>query len=348
MMPTQMQLNDFDYELPPELIAQTPPLRRSDSRLLCLDGDTGECVDRLFPDIMAQLMPGDLLVLNDTRVVKARLFGHKATGGQVEMLVERVLSARRCLAQVRANRAPRTGTLLILPTGERLEVVGRREAFFELVVQGEADLYSLIETQGALPLPPYIQRPASAQDLERYQTVYARHPGAVAAPTAGLHFDKDTLRRIEVQGVQIAYVTLHVGAGTFKPVKTQDVREHVMHSERVSIEAPVLDAVRATQARGGKVIAVGTTSVRALESAALAATDGPFATDTSLYIYPGFQFRSVDAMVTNFHLPKSTLLMLVSAFAGRRATLAAYRHAVAERYRFFSYGDAMYVTRRPR
>ena len=342
-----MKRSDFHFDLPPELIAQRPLARRGASRLLCLDGPTGAVSDRHFADLPALLRPGDLLVFNDTRVMRARLFGHKASGGRVEILVERLLGPDRVLAQVRASKSPKPGGRLLLESGAALECLGREGEFFQLRAL-DSDFPTLMERHGHIPLPPYIQRPDEETDLERYQTVYSRRPGAVAAPTAGLHFDADMLQRLGDLGVASAHVTLHVGAGTFQPVRVENLDEHPMHAEWLEVNAEVCAQVAATRARGGRVVAVGTTSVRSLETAA-ASSDGnlaPFQGETRLFLRPGYRFRVVDALITNFHLPESTLLMLVSAFSGYEAIMAAYRHAVAAGYRFFSYGDAMFLTRR--
>jgi len=341
-----MRLSDFHYQLPDELIAQHPAERRGASRLLCLDGPSGELQDRLFQDLSGLLRPGDLLVFNNTRVMAARLYGRKASGGRVELLIERLLGEREALAHVRASKSPGIGSDLLVE-GARLTVTGREDGLFRLSLE-HGSFTALMDLHGHMPLPPYIRRPDSDEDQARYQTVYARSPGAVAAPTAGLHFDQAMLDRLTLQGVEQAFVTLHVGAGTFQPVRVEDIAEHRMHAEWVEVDQQVVDQVAATRARGGRVVAVGTTSVRSLESAA-AAGGGElraFAADTRLFITPGYRFRVVDALLTNFHLPESTLLMLVSAFAGYDQVMAAYRHAVAERYRFFSYGDAMFLTRR--
>jgi S-adenosylmethionine:tRNA ribosyltransferase-isomerase len=339
-----MRLSDFRYQLPPELIAQYPTERRGDSRLLYLDGADGRLEDRLFSELPQLLRPGDLLVFNDTRVVPARMFGHKQSGGQVEILIERLLATDRALAHVRASKAPRPGGIIRVGAVE-LVVVGRQEDLFELHCPG-IDLSVLMEREGHMPLPPYIQRPDGKQDAERYQTVYARRPGAVAAPTAGLHFDHEMLRQLAGIGVESTWVTLHVGAGTFQPVRTERLEEHVMHSEQVEVTEEVCARVAETRDRGGRVVAVGTTAVRSLESAAADGELQQFRGDTRLFIRPGYRFRCVDAMLTNFHLPESTLLMLVTAFGGYEPVMAAYRHAVEGRYRFFSYGDAMFITRR--
>ncbi|MCP4126961.1 MAG: tRNA preQ1(34) S-adenosylmethionine ribosyltransferase-isomerase QueA [Gammaproteobacteria bacterium] len=339
-----MQLSDFHYHLPQDLIAQYPTERRSGSRLLTLDGSSGAVSDLKFPDLTDLLHPGDLLVFNDTRVIPARLYGQKQSGGKVEILVERVLGAERSLAHVRASKSPKSGTVITVDDGAVLEVVGRQGDLFELISPGQ-DMMTLMEQHGHMPLPPYVQRGDEELDLERYQTVYAQRPGAVAAPTAGLHFDEQMLQRIADMGVESAKVTLHVGAGTFQPVRVQQLDEHKMHSERVEVDAAVCAAVAATRQRGGRVVAVGTTSVRSLEAASAGGELKPFEGETRLFIRPGYRFNTVDAMLTNFHLPESTLLMLVSAFAGYDHLMAAYSHAVEQRYRFFSYGDAMFLTR---
>lgn len=337
-----MQLSDFDYQLPQELIAQAPASERTESRLLHLNG--GQPVDRRFADFPDLLRPGDLLVFNNTRVMPARLYGRKETGGQVEILVERVLDPQRVLAHVRASKSPKPGTRLLL--GDRvMEVLGRDDALFDLRLSGAGDIYELMAEQGHMPLPPYIEREDEAFDQERYQTVYARETGAVAAPTAGLHFDRAMLDGLRARGIETAEVTLHVGAGTFQPVRVENLDEHVMHSEWLQVDEQVCERVAGTQRRGGRVVAVGTTSVRSLETAAASGELRPYAGETRLFIRPGYEFRVVDVLLTNFHLPRSTLLMLVSAFAGYEPVMAAYRHAVEQRYRFFSYGDAMLLER---
>jgi len=341
-----MQRADFTFDLPQELIAQTPAERRGDSRLLCLDGDTGALEDRRFVDLPGRLRAGDLLVFNDTRVVKARLFGHKPSGGRVEILIERVLEPRHALAQVRASKSPKAGSRLRIDAGPELAVRGRRGELFELYLDGEGSFRELMEQHGHVPLPPYIQRDDEAADQERYQTVYARRPGAVAAPTAGLHFDEAMLARLADMGIGTAFVTLHVGAGTFQPVRVQRLVDHRMHSEWLEVDVATCEAVARTRAAGGRVVAVGTTSVRALETASAGGDCEPFSGDSDIFIYPGYEFRCVDALLTNFHLPESTLLMLVCAFAGFEPVMRAYRHAVARGYRFFSYGDASFLTRR--
>jgi len=340
-----MQVKDFQFELPDELIARYPLEQRSASRLLCVDGNSGALAHRVFSDIEQLLEPGDLLVFNDTRVIPARLFGQKASGGKIELLVERVTGADQALAHLRASRAPKPGTRLLLEGGIEAEVVGRQDNLFELRFDIQQPLVEVLEQFGHMPLPPYMKREDQLSDRERYQTVYNRKPGAVAAPTAGLHFDEPLLQRLAEKGVETAFVTLHVAAGTFQPVKVERVEEHHMHSEHIEVSAQVCEAVRAARARGKRVVAVGTTSVRCLESASRNGEIAPFSGETDIFIYPGYEFRSVDALITNFHLPESTLLMLVSAFAGYDHMMNAYRTAVAERYRFFSYGDAMFLTR---
>jgi S-adenosylmethionine:tRNA ribosyltransferase-isomerase len=334
-------LSDFDFDLPQELIAQTPLAERSASRLLHVDGE--RFIDRAFADIVDLLQAGDLLVFNDTRVLKARFFGAKQTGGKVEVLIERVLDHRTVHAQVRASKSPPPGSLIRLADAFDVTVGERAGEFYTLSFP--ADVFDLIEQYGRLPLPPYIEHAADAFDEQRYQTVYAKTPGAVAAPTAGLHFDQALLDRLRARGVGFAYVTLHVGAGTFQPVRTENLAEHKMHSEWYTIPEATVDAVRATRAAGRSVVAVGTTSMRALESASQSGQLAAGSADTNLFITPGYRFNTVDRLVTNFHLPKSTLLMLVSAFAGYAQIHAAYQHAIAQRYRFFSYGDAMLLSR---
>ncbi|MEL6710776.1 MAG: tRNA preQ1(34) S-adenosylmethionine ribosyltransferase-isomerase QueA [Pseudomonadota bacterium] len=339
-----MRLADFDFDLPDELIAQHPPAERTASRLLQLDGAT--LTDRQFTDLPHLIRPGDLLVFNNTRVMAARLYGRKATGGQVEILIERLLGSDHALAHIRASKAPLPESTLIV--GETtLRVMGRQEHLFELVLENGADFAQLMNTHGHVPLPPYIQRPDAALDATRYQTVYASQLGAVAAPTAGLHFDQALLARLRAQGIHTAEVTLHVGAGTFQPVRVEQIETHQMHAEWLEVNATMCEQVASTRARGGRVIAVGTTSVRSLETAAASGQLQPYTGDTRLFIRPGYRFRVVDQLLTNFHLPRSTLLMLVSAFAGRTAIQRAYAHAVQQRYRFFSYGDAMLLTHDP-
>ena len=330
-------LSDFDFTLPPELIAQLPLPQRSGSRLLQVTSTA--LIDRAFTDIAELLQAGDLLVFNDTRVLKARFFGVKESGGKIEALVERVLDAHTVLAQVRASKSPPPGTRIRLADAFDVTVGERAGEFFTLHFPD--DVITLIEAHGKLPLPPYIEHDADAVDAERYQTVYAREPGAVAAPTAGLHFDQAMLDLLQAKGVQFAYVTLHVGAGTFQPVRTENLSEHPMHSEWYTVPPETVALVLATQAAGYSVVAVGTTSLRALESASQSGVLQAGSADTRLFITPGYTFKTVTRLLTNFHLPKSTLLMLVSAFAGYDRIRAAYAHAIAARYRFFSYGDAM-------
>jgi len=338
-----MRRSDFHFELPKALIAQRPLPQRGASRLLYLDGPTGAVRDLAFVDLLRLVAAGDLLVFNDTRVMRARLFGHKGSGGQVEILLERLLNAHEALAQLRASKAPKLGTWIRLAGGERLEVLGRDQDLFRLRAP-DAGFAALMERHGHVPLPPYIRHPDEAVDLERYQTVYGRCEGAIAAPTAGLHFDAPMLARLAEQGVGSARITLHVGAGTFQPVRVERLEEHVMHREWLELDQTVCEAVAATREAGGRIIAVGTTSVRGLESAARSGELRPYRGDTRLFIRPGYRFRVVDALLTNFHLPESTLLMLVSAFGGFESVMAAYRHAVRQGYRFFSYGDAMFLT----
>ncbi|MES2105821.1 MAG: tRNA preQ1(34) S-adenosylmethionine ribosyltransferase-isomerase QueA [Pseudomonadota bacterium] len=337
-------LSDFDFDLPEQLIAQTPLPHRTASRLLHVDGE--QLLDRHFADVVDQLSAGDLLVFNDTRVLKARFFGIKETGGKVEVLVERVLSntdeQRAVLAQVRASKSPPVGTAIRLADSFDVTVGERAGEFYTLYFPG--DVFELIEAHGRLPLPPYITHDADDFDEQRYQTVYSRVPGAVAAPTAGLHFDQDLLDRCQAKGIRLAYVTLHVGAGTFQPVRTEDLAQHAMHSEWYTIPQQTVDAVRAAKAAGKAVVAVGTTSMRALESASQSGGLQAGSADTRLFITPGYVFKTVDRLITNFHLPKSTLLMLVSAFAGYDRIRKAYAYAIAQQYRFFSYGDAMLLT----
>ena len=340
-----MRRADFAYPLPGELIARHPLPERAASRLLVFDGGNGALRDLMFSDLATLLRPGDLLVLNDTRVLPARLRGHKASGGSCEILLERIIGERRILAQARASKGFRAGTEVHLPGGARAVVIGRRDDLHEFELDRPALEY--FESHGSMPLPPYIDREADAADRERYQTVYAREPGAVAAPTAGLHFDQLTLARLEQAGIAIGRLTLHVGAGTFQPLRVDEIDDHRMHSERFRIPDETVTAISSARRRGGRVIAVGTTVVRTLEAAASDDTLMAGAGETDIFIRPGHRFRVIDALLTNFHLPESTLLVLVAAFAGRERVLAAYHHAIAGRYRFFSYGDAMFVTPDP-
>lgn len=340
-----MRLSDFDYHLPEELIAQFPTAERTASRLLHVDG--AKLSDRMFTDLPALLKAGDVLVFNDTRVIKARLFGRKTTGGQVEILIERILDDHEALAFVRASKPTRPGARILIDEAVEFEVLGREGDLFRLRCRADMDFLEVLERHGRLPLPPYIAHTPDSTDEARYQTVYASRPGAVAAPTAGLHFDEAMLSRLDAMGVIRATVTLHVGAGTFQPVRVEDIRRHKMHSERFFIPEATVSAIREAKANGGRILAVGTTSLRALESAVrdgeLVAGEG----DTNLFITPGYRFKVVERLLTNFHLPKSTLLMLVSAFGGYDNLRAAYAHAVEQRYRFFSYGDAMLIERSP-
>ena len=340
-----MQTKDFDFYLPDSLIAQHPTKQRNASRLLHLDGNTRQLQDKLFVDLPNFIHAGDLLVFNDTRVIKARLHGHKQSGGAIEMLIERILDTQHVLALIRASRAPKVGARIRLADAFDAEVIGRDDDLFHVKFLGEIPVLDLLEQYGALPLPPYIMHAAEAEDDERYQTVYAKHAGAVAAPTAGLHFDDAMLTLLKAKGVQIAYVTLHVGAGTFQPVRVDNIKDHKMHSEIYDISAETVAIINNTKQMGGSIIAVGTTSLRALESAAQYGEIKYGQNETNIFITPGFQFKVVDKLLTNFHLPKSTLLMLVSAFAGFEAMKNAYSHAVDQQYRFFSYGDAMLINR---
>lgn len=344
-----MKVSDFNYQLPDELIAQFPPAQRRDSRLLKMRSD-GQIDDGKIGDMLDELQPGDLMVLNNTKVVPARLHGQKDTGGRIEVLLERVTSEHEFLAQIRASKAPKIGQALTIDGDDSvtLTVTGRQDSFFVVSADQTGSLFEWFEKVGHMPLPPYIERDDGEQDLDRYQTVFAKEQGAVAAPTAGLHYDEDLLNKLEQKGVQIAYVTLHVGAGTYQPVRVDTIEEHVMHSESIEVSAEVCDAITTTKAIGGRVVAVGTTVVRSLETAAQAASQAsrtelikPYSGDTDIFIFPGYQFKVIDLLQTNFHLPESTLLMLVSAFAGYDNITKAYQHAIDQRYRFFSYGDAM-------
>ncbi len=346
-----MLVSDFQFDLPDELIARYPMPERSASRLLMLDGNTGDTKQGQFRDILDLLQPGDLLVFNNTRVIPARMFGQKASGGKLEILVERILDDHSVLAHVRASKAPKAGTQILLDKGYSAEMVARHDALFELHFAGDLPVLDILNQIGHMPLPPYIDRPDENSDKERYQTVYNERPGAVAAPTAGLHFDEPLLAALREKGVDFAYVTLHVGAGTFQPVRVERLEDHQMHSEYAEVPADVVEKINATRERGGRIVAVGTTSVRSLETAAQASLKAgkplsPFFGDTSIFIYPGYQYQLVDTLITNFHLPGSTLIMLVSAFAGYENVMRAYQEAVISGYRFFSYGDAMFITRR--
>lgn len=347
-MSTQKQwtTDDFDYALPEALIAQVPLAQRSASRMLLVDPKADLLEDAAIRQLPDLLCADDLLVFNDTRVIPARLRGRKESGGQLEVMIERVTGPNTALAMIRASKSPKPGTRLLLADEHlQAEVTGRAGEFFALNFDTD-DLIAALDRFGQMPLPPYIERAAEAEDTQRYQTVFGEHPGAVAAPTAGLHFDQALLDQIAAKGVQSARVTLHVGAGTFQPVRVQDLKSHQMHAERVQVSADVVEAVQRCKARGGRVVAIGTTVVRSLETAAAEAELAPYNGESRLFITPGYRFRVVDAMLTNFHLPRSTLLMLVSAFAGHERSMAAYRHAVAQQYRFFSYGDAMWIANR--
>ncbi|CCO45711.1 S-adenosylmethionine:tRNA ribosyltransferase-isomerase [Vibrio nigripulchritudo SOn1] len=348
-----MQVSDFHFELPDELIARYPQPERTASRLLQLDGNSGQVTDGTFKNVLEQVQPGDLLVFNNTRVIPARMFGRKASGGKLEALVERVLDEHSILAHVRCSKPPKPGTELYLGENDEYlaEMVARHDALFEIKFKSEKNVLDILNDIGHMPLPPYIDRPDEDADKERYQTVYNEKPGAVAAPTAGLHFDEELLEQIKAKGVEFAYVTLHVGAGTFQPVRVENINDHHMHAEYVEVPQEVVDAINATKARGGRIVAVGTTSVRSLESAAQESIKkgtelAPFFGDTEIFIYPGYEYQLVDCLITNFHLPESTLIMLVSAFAGYDNVMKAYEHAVKEKYRFFSYGDAMFISKK--
>ncbi|HGJ5875999.1 MAG TPA: tRNA preQ1(34) S-adenosylmethionine ribosyltransferase-isomerase QueA [Arsenophonus sp.] len=347
-----MRVSDFAFKLPDELIAHYPLAKRSQCRLLFLEGATGKLAHGIFTEIVDKLEPGDLLVFNNTQVIPARLYGCKMSGGKIEILVERILDPHRVLAHVRASKALKLGTELLLGDDESVKAImlARHDTLFEIVFQDKRDVLYILNAIGHMPLPPYIARPDEEMDRMLYQTVYSQRPGAIAAPTAGLHFDESLLVALRQKGVAMAFVTLHVGAGTFQPVRVENVAEHRMHAEYVEVSQQVVDAVLVCKARGKRVIAVGTTSIRALESAADVCKEDiitPFFDDTRIFIYPGFHFQIVDALITNFHLPESTLIMLVSAFAGYQNTMNAYQEAIAEKYRFFSYGDAMFITHNP-
>jgi S-adenosylmethionine:tRNA ribosyltransferase-isomerase len=352
-----MRVTDFSFDLPDQLIARYPSSSRSGCRLLCLDGVSGQVSHHIFTDIIDNINKGDLLVFNNTRVIPARLFGRKASGGKIEVLVERILDEHRILAHVRSSKSPKPGAELLLGDDESVPAImrARHDTLFELEFTDGQPVLSTLEKIGHIPLPPYIDRPDEETDRELYQTVYGERPGAVAAPTAGLHFDEPLMTRLKEKGVEFAFVTLHVGAGTFQPVRVENILDHTMHAEYAEVSQEVVDAVLACKARGGKVIAVGTTSVRSLESAAQAAQQtslgktliAPFFADTKIFIYPGYRYSVIDALITNFHLPESTLIMLVSAFAGYHNTMSAYQQAIEQKYRFFSYGDAMYITYNP-
>lgn len=346
-----MRVSDFSFDLPQDLIARFPKEDRTASRLMLLDGNSGGIQDKGFKDIIDELNQGDLLIFNNTRVIPARLFGQKSTGGKVEVLVERLLDQHSVLAHIRASKSPKVGAELLLEGKVEATMVARHGALFELKFSGETSVLDILNEIGHMPLPPYIDRPDDDSDRERYQTVYNEKPGAVAAPTAGLHFDDEILEQIKHKGIDLAFVTLHVGAGTFQPVKVDEISDHVMHSEYVEVPQEVANKIQQTKANGGRVIAVGTTSVRSIESAAQKAKSMQqplceFYGDTDIFITPGYEFLVVDGLLTNFHLSESTLLMLVSAFSGYEHIMSAYQHAIKERYRFFSYGDAMFLTKK--
>ena len=341
----RMQRSDFHFELPPELIAQYPLESRTASRLLCLDGKKGAITDRMFSDLPNLLHPGDLLVFNNTRVIPARLHGTKATGGKVEVLVERLLEGNQILAHVRASKTPKIGTSIFISDEFELVVMARHKDLFRLVSHSHTPLRVLLEQYGHVPLPPYINRQDTQTDISRYQTVYAEKDGAVAAPTAGLHFDDGIMETLRQQGINSAFVTLHVGSGTFQPVRVDNIQEHEMHSEYAEVTSNVCEQVMQTKNNGGRVIAVGTTSLRCLEAASQDGGIHPYQGETNIFIYPGIPIHTVDALITNFHLPESTLLMLVCAFAGKQNIFSAYSHAIKQAYRFFSYGDAMLIER---
>jgi len=341
-----MKLADFNFDLPNELIARYPLPHRRASKLLCLDGRTGITTHRTFEHIVKLVEPGDLLVFNDTRVIPARIYGQKTTGGQVELLVERILDNQRILAQVRVSKSPQIGDELLFANEVRLEVIARQNQFYELRYNHiDRTVLDVIESIGQIPLPPYMHREPDEQDTERYQTVYATHKGSVAAPTAGLHFDQHLLEDLQGKGVEMGYLTLHIGAGTFQPVRVEDIHEHKMHAEYLEVSPVLCEQVAQTKARGKRVIAVGTTSMRALETASQSGQLGPYQGETNIFITPGYHFNVVDALITNMHLPKSTLLILICSFAGYDNVMRAYREAVQAQYRFYSYGDAMWISR---
>lgn len=343
-----MKVSQFSFELPPHLIARYPQPQRNASRLLGLKGNDGSLTDGQFVDLLDKVNEGDLMIFNDTRVIPARVFGQKESGGKLEVLVERMLDEHSVLAHVRCSKSPKPGSKIVLEGDVKVTMVERHGALFELRFDDARNVLDILEQVGHMPLPPYIDRPDEDSDKERYQTVYNKNPGAVAAPTAGLHFDDDMMSKLHDKGVKIGFVTLHVGAGTFQPVKVEDVNDHVMHNEYIEVSQEISELILATKQAGKRVITVGTTSMRSLESAANKAlengkTMAPFYGDSDIFIYPGYEFKIVDAMVTNFHLPESTLIMLISAFAGYDNVMNAYQHAIAQEYRFFSYGDAMFI-----
>lgn len=341
-----MKISDFDFELPEQLIAKYPTQQRSASRMLQLDGKTGAIHHGNFVDIIDLIDAGDLLIFNNTRVIPARLFGQKESGGKIEVMLERVLADNSALAHIKASKSPKAGSKLLLEGGLTATMLDRQDALFHIAFDGDDSVFDLLEKHGHMPLPPYIDRPDEDADKERYQTVYNEKPGAVAAPTAGLHFDDDILKKLKDKGVNSTFVTLHVGAGTFQPVRVENIEDHQMHAEYAEVSQEVVDLIKKTKAAGKRVIAVGTTSVRSIESAAHATESEllvPFLSDTSIFIFPGFNFKVIDCMLTNFHLPQSTLMMLISAFAKRDYVMQAYAEAIENKYRFFSYGDAMFI-----
>ena len=334
-------VNDFEYTLPDDLIAQFPAKNRLDSRLFIVPENGKDTIHAQFPAFLDHVHQGDLLIFNDTRVINARLFGNKVSGGKIECLIERVLNDHQAIAHIRASHSPKIGSQILLENSLHAVIIARDAGFFTLEFSNAESLWELLEKHGHLPLPPYITRSVAREDFDRYQTVYAKNPGAVAAPTAGLHFDNQLLAAIKKKNVAMGFVTLHVGAGTFQPVRVDNIADHSMHHEHITVSKALCEQIAACRARGGRVIAIGTTVVRALESAAFSGEIAPFSGETNIFISPGYQFRVVDVLLTNFHLPKSTLLMLVCAFAGFDRVMQAYREAVEKRYRFFSYGDAM-------
>lgn len=341
-----IHLNDFNFDLPLELIARYPLPSRSSSRLLCVNEEQEEARHRRFSDVLGLIQPGDLLVFNDTKVIPARLYGQKTTGGQVEVLVERILDKERIVCQLRVSKPPKVGDKLLFPHFVTFEVLKRADRFYELrSLDATRSILEIIDLIGEIPLPHYMDRAPEESDKERYQTIYAKHKGSVAAPTAGFHFDEPLMEALRQKQVEMAYLTLHIGAGTFAPVRVENITEHTMHAEYLEVSVELCEKIAATKARGGRVIAVGTTSLRALETASQRGVTEPYQGDTSIFIYPGYHFHAVDALITNLHLPCSTLLMLVCAFGGHARVMAAYREAVERSYRFYSYGDAMWLTR---
>jgi S-adenosylmethionine:tRNA ribosyltransferase-isomerase len=336
-------LADYDFTLPETHIARYPAAKRTQSRLLAIDKNSQSWCDQQFTDLTTYLRAGDLLVLNNSKVMAARLFGHKESGGKVELLLERILNPKEALAHIRASKSPKVGQAITLENGDTIEVIAKEQDLYHIQCLSDNSFFNIMEVSGNIPLPPYFQREAELLDKERYQTVYAKDDGSVAAPTAGLHFDESFLQQLQKAGIELAYVTLHVGAGTFQPVRTENIRQHQLHHEWLQVPESVCKAIQDTKARGNKVIAVGTTTVRSLETAAQTGDIKPFSGDSNLFIYPGYEFKVVDGILTNFHLPQSSLLMLVAAFAGYETILAAYQHAIAQNYRFYSYGDCMLI-----